>query len=145
MKLKKGAIVMKKTPIIFLVLNICSVIAEVLPYGAVCNFATPEETITKTYSYFSLVPYGYANFGPFITAMLTCILCVTAILIFTHVAEKTVKVSLIICTVALVTSLMPLMFGLSCYNYVSLAVSLLILAQLIVIIKIKKDVFTRET
>lgn len=135
---------MKKSPIVFLVFNVCSLVLEALPYGAVCNFASPEETITKTYSYFSLVPYGYANFGPFITAMLTCILFVSAILLFTPVAKKTVKASTIICAAALVTSLMPLMFGLTCYNYVSLAVSLLILVQLIVIIKIKKDVSAYE-
>ena len=62
---------MKKYKITLLVSVIVSIVLEALPYGAVCNFATPEKTIRQTFSYFSLTPFGYANFGPFITACLT--------------------------------------------------------------------------
>ncbi|MBQ8558938.1 MAG: hypothetical protein IJ439_03015 [Tyzzerella sp.] len=58
-------------------LSLSAFILELLPVGVVLNFANPEgEPWRRTYSYFSLTPVGYANFGPFITAVLTCDLLV---------------------------------------------------------------------
>lgn len=46
-------------------------VLELLPYGAVCNFANPDgKPWRRTYSYFDLTPFGYANFAPFLTAEL---------------------------------------------------------------------------
>ena len=57
----------------YLLLPIITLILEILPYGAVCNFApSPTERIRKTFSYFDLIPFGYANFAPFLTAIITC-------------------------------------------------------------------------
>ena len=54
---------------------------ESLPYGAVLIFKDfPDRTIRTTYSYFSPTPWGYANFPPGITALLTCVLLMAAIL-----------------------------------------------------------------
>ena len=44
----------------------------ITPYGAMLRFAYDGGATVKTYSYFSLVPYGYANFSPFIAALLSC-------------------------------------------------------------------------
>ena len=64
---------MKKSGIIFI--TVFAIFLELLPYGAVLIFApSPVDTIKETYSYFSLVPVGYANSAPFVTAILTCIL-----------------------------------------------------------------------
>ena len=42
-----------------------ALIFELLPNGVVLRFMNPEgEPWVRTYSFFSLVPYGYANFGP---------------------------------------------------------------------------------
>ena len=68
MKIKKS---------LFVVFSLVALILELLPNGVVLNFANPEgEPWRRTYSYFNLTPYGYANFGPFITAILTCVLLV---------------------------------------------------------------------
>ncbi len=130
---------MKKSHIIFLILCVCSLVLEALPLGAVCRFATPEETFIETFSYFSLVPYGYANFGPFITAVLTCLLTVFAVVLFTSAGRKILGAARVVSIVSVISSLLPLMFGLDYYNFVSLAISLLMIAQFIVIIKIKKE------
>lgn len=130
---------MKKSRIIFLILCVCSLVLEALPLGAVCRFATPEETFIETFSYFSLVPYGYANFGPFITAVLTCLLTVFAVVLFTSAGQKIVGAARVVSIVSVISSLLPLMFGPDYYNFVSLAISLLMIAQFIVIIKIKKE------
>lgn len=76
-----------KKKIFLLCIAAATVILEALPYGVVMNFANPEgEPWSRTYSYFSLVPYGYANFAPLIVALLTC-----AILILTVVSIITKK------------------------------------------------------
>ena len=54
------------------VLPALTIALELLPLGAVCIFATsPTERVKETFSYFSLTPFGYANFAPLITATLT--------------------------------------------------------------------------
>ena len=53
------------------VLPALTIVLELLPFGAVCIFATsPTERVKETFSYFSLTPFGYANFAPLITATL---------------------------------------------------------------------------
>ena len=56
------------------VLPALTIVLELLPFGAVCIFATsPTERVKETFSYFSLTPFGYANFAPLITATLTAV------------------------------------------------------------------------
>ena len=58
--------------VVLLLLSVVIILLEILPFGAVLNFATDSgETIRETFSYFSLVPFGYANFGPFLTSLLS--------------------------------------------------------------------------
>ncbi len=103
---------MKKIKITMLVSYIVALILELLPYGAVLNFANPEgEPWRNTYSYFDLTPFGYANFGPFLTAILTCaLLLITVILLFKN-AKGLMKIARILGVISVVTSLMPFMFG----------------------------------
>ena len=56
------------------VLPALTIVLELLPLGAVCIFATsPTERVKETFSYYSLTPFGYANFAPLITAILTVV------------------------------------------------------------------------
>ena len=44
------------------VLPALTIVLELLPFGAVCIFATsPTERVKETFSYFSLTPFGYAK------------------------------------------------------------------------------------
>lgn len=57
-----------------LVLLLETLLLEFLPLGAVLSFPQGPNTTglhQETYSYFSLVPFGYANFTPLITGILT--------------------------------------------------------------------------
>ena len=135
---QKGAIKMKKQKIILLASVIISIILEVLPYGAVCNFATPEKTIRQTFSYFSLTPFGYANFGPFITACLTCILLLLSVLFFTKFSGKIKKIAPVISGISVATSFMPLFFGFNYYSVVGGIISAMMIIQFIIITIIKK-------
>ena len=130
---------MKKTKIISLILIIAVLVLEILPYGAVCNFiGDPEANITirHTYSYFDLTPYGYANFGPFLTAILSCIL---TILIVVPGSDKVNlnKPIAIISAIAVITSLMPLLYGLNFYSFVGALITLLLSSIAIIHFRLK--------
>ncbi|MBQ2715527.1 MAG: hypothetical protein IJF21_01905 [Clostridia bacterium] len=121
-----------KKKIITLALLLSALILETLPYGAVCNFANPEgEPWRKTYSYFSMIPYGYGDFGPLITAILTCILLVIIILSILLKKDWSRSIS-IISAIATLTSLAPLMFGFSNFSLVGAMISACILATFVI-------------
>ena len=129
---------MKKKQITSLALIIAVLILEILPYGAVCRFMGDPETGTVlryTYSYFDLTPFGYANFGPFLTAVLSCIL--TILIVINSNKTKLSKTIAIISTIAVATSLMPLFFGLSYYSVLGGLITLLLAIITVIHFKIK--------
>lgn len=117
-----------KKKIILLCTALAALILEILPYGAVCNFANPEgEPFRVTYSYFDLTPYGYANFGPLITAILTCVLL--AIIILSIIIKKDwSKPISVLSAIATATSLAPLLFGIENFSLVGAMISACIIA-----------------
>ena len=108
MKIKKS---------LFLILPLVALILELLPYGVVLNFANPEgEPWRKTYSYFSMMPFGYENIGPLITAILTCVLLVLVAL-YLFKSRKGLNTAIInVAGFATAASIMPLMFG---FDYIT--------------------------
>lgn len=105
---------------------------EILPYGAVCNFANPDgEPWRRTFSYFDLTPFGYANFAPLITAIFTCITlvmlivyCITDKIAF---AIKTRNILFVCATF----SLGPLVLGISYYSIVALFITLTLILEIL--------------
>ncbi len=116
---------MKIKKILFVALPLIALILELLPYGVVLNFANPEgEPWRRTYSYFSMMPFGYANFGPLITAILTCILLVL-VTIYLFKPRKGLNTSILnVSGFATAASLMPLMFG---FDYITVIGVIIIL------------------
>ena len=124
-----------KKKLILLCITLVALVLEILPYGAVCNFANPEgNPFRRTYSYFDPTPFGYANFGPFIVALLTSllfILTVTALLTGKTLRAPLLTVSLI----ATVISFSPLLYGISFFSVVGALISATLLLNTAVIIK----------
>ena len=90
-------------------------ILEVMPYGAVLNFARPPEeggAIRETYSYFDLTPFGYANFGPLLTAIISLLIMIVIIVLLFTKGQKLLSLVAVLSAVGVITSLMPLMYGL---------------------------------
>ena len=105
----------RKQPIIAFAILIVILVLELLPYGAVLHFGNPEgEPFRATFSYFDLTPYGYANFGPFITAILTCVLLVLSIINLLVETGKIKTIIKIVSLIAFVISLAPLLVN--CYS-----------------------------
>ena len=121
-----------KKRFLYLVLPIITLILEVLPYGAVCIFASsPTDRIRETFSYFDLTPFGYANFAPFLTALITCLIFV--LLLIYWLKGNTVfaiKVKNIL-YVAAVMSLGPLVFGIAYFSVVGGFITASLLAELL--------------
>ena len=115
-----------------LALLLSALVLEILPYGAVCNFANPEGPPHRvTYSYFSMIPYGYGDFGPLITAILTCIMLI--IIVISILIKKDWNKSIrVISVIATLTSLAPLMFGISNFSIVGAMISACILATFVI-------------
>ena len=125
----------RKQPIIAFAILIVILVLELLPYGAVLHFGNPEgESLRETFSYFDLTPYGYANFGPFITAILTCVLLVLSIINLLVDNDKIKTIIKIVSLIAFVISLAPLLVN--CYSVLGGAISVLLL--LVFIISLKK-------
>lgn len=130
---------MKKSRILLLVLPALTLFLEILPYGAVLNFFNPEgEPWRQTYSYFSMVPFGYANFGPLLTALLTCGAAIVLALYSVSGRKGFLQAGKVILWVATVLSLTPLVFGLSFYSLVGGLISITLAAQLVLLYCLKQ-------
>lgn len=117
--------VKKKIPM--LILPLAALILEILPYGAVCVFAADKgERIRQTFSYFDLTPFGYANFGPFITAILTCALSVLAVVYALKQSKGLNTTIKNISGIATATSLMPLLYGIEFFSAVGAIITVLL-------------------
>lgn len=103
------------------------------------NFANAEgEVLRTTYSYFDLTPYGYANFGPFVTAIPTCMLLVISIINLLVDNDKIKTTIKIVSLTALVESLAPLLAN--CYSVIGGVISLLLLLAFIISLKKEEPV-----
>lgn len=104
-----------------------ALVLEILPIGAVMVFATsPTERVTETYSYFSLLPLGYANITPMLTGILTItIILLGVISLFKFNKALKCRNAAFICSIiALLFSIVPLfLFGTVSMTAASYAVS----------------------
>ena len=100
-----------------LILPIITIILQILPCGAVLVFApSPTERVRETFSHFNLTPFEYANFAPFITALLTCIILLLALISIK--LEKMRKAVFWLSLATAIISLLPLVFGIDYYSVV---------------------------
>ena len=137
-----------KKRIRILILLLIALILEILPYGAVCNFMRPSADGTSVgrfrelYSYFDLTPFGYANFAPMITAVLTCVL-VLLIVIYCFTGRpglfNTIRTFVWICTVI---SLGPLVLGIRFYSCVGGLCTMAFIAELFLLYSTLKNQIT---
>ena len=120
---------MRVKRIVLPILSASAIILELLPYGAVLNFANPDgEPWRQTFSYFSLTPFGYANFGPFITALLTCVLLILSVICIFKYSKGLNTAIMNISGIATLVSLSPLLFGISYVSAVGVAITVILLA-----------------
>ena len=129
-----------KKKLIMLCTTLIALVLEILPYGAVCNFALDEgKSLRQTFSYFDLTPFGYANFAPFVVALLTCAL--TVMIVVSIVSKKQMRTPILtVSAIATVLSLAPLLYGISFFSIVGAFISIaLLLSTVVAFIKGKAE------
>lgn len=115
---------------------IVALVLEALPFGAALMFViNPEtkETKTEYYSYFDFTPFGYANFAPLITAVLTVMLT-AASLVLVFIKRKSQKVDFTFIAMLILTiviSIGPLFTGIDCYTITGIFITLSLIASAI--------------
>ena len=123
-----------KKRLLYIILPIITLVLEILPYGAVCNFANPEgEPFRRTYSYFSLVPFGYANFAPLLTAIISCIILALMLVYFLTGKYRMIKVAKTLLFIGAVLSLCPLLFGIDYFSAIGALITVSLIGELVFI------------
>lgn len=111
--------------------QVMALIFEMLPDALMLSFASgPNQWVTKTFSYFSLTPFGYAEFSPILTGVLTIIIIVLSAinLIQARKALKLQNADFICAIIAFVFSILHLLrYGAAYMSFPSYAISALIL------------------
>jgi len=139
-EIKREVLFLKNKRLLYLILPLAILILEILPYGAVCNFANSEgEPIRMIYSYFSLTPFGYANFAPFLTALASCVLLVL-LLGFCFAKKKTLlQTARVTNAIAFALSVCPLLLGVRYYSAIGALITGALGVQLILLLFAKKN------
>lgn len=133
----------RKRSFFLLAITILTLILELLPYGAVLEFAhmSPELTLgyyEEHFSYFDPIVYGYGVFGPLLMAVLTCLLAVVTV-ISVFLENRAVRIALrVVSVLTLLCSLTPMLTG--CYSPVGMAISVLLLVTCIISLKKEETV-----
>ena len=119
-----------KKRLLYLILPLITLILEILPYGAVCVFASsPTDRIKETFSYFDLIPFGYANFAPFITAIITCVVILLLVGYCFTAKEQLARLARNVLCVGMVISFGPLLFGIEFFSVVGILISLSLIGE----------------
>ena len=120
-----------KKKLIYLILPIVTLVLEILPYGAVCNFANPNgEPWRKTFSYFDLTPFGYANFAPFLTSITTVFIFVLLLVYLFADKLGVIPLTKLLLYVGITLSLCPLLYGISFFSIVGMLITVSLIAEL---------------
>ena len=110
------------------VLPALTIVLELLPFGAVCIFATsPTERVKETFSYFSLTPFGYANFASLITAILTVVILLLSLISLKK--DSVFNALFVLSIITAIISLMPLMYGLNNYSLVGAFITIALVTE----------------
>lgn len=122
----------------YLIFPVLTLILEILPYGAVCNFARLEENGSiganrVLFSYFDPLPIGYAHVSPFFTALMTCVIvlivifyCINGSLAVANVGRKWIFV----CTIV---SACPILLGIQYCSLVGFLITLSLIGEYLLI------------
>ncbi len=124
---------MKNHKLLHIIVVALAIAAMLLPWGAVLRFVTPSESgvqheTLKTYSYFDPINYGYANFAPFICAIVTSVLFLLLVFCYFGNENKGMRVALAVLSGgAFVLSVLPLiLYGFKYFNMTALTISYLL-------------------
>ncbi len=126
----------KRLPV--LILPIITLILEVLPCGAVLYFGRPAADgsigyFRELYSYFDLMPFGYGDFAPLVTAVITCAAFVLLVIYSVNGKPKLAAAGMYLTGGGAVFSLVPLLLGARYYSVVGALITLSLAAEVLLL------------
>lgn len=134
---------MKKRKFLLAELPVLALILELLPWGVVMRFANPNgDPWIKETSYFSLLPFGYANIGPLLTAVFTCGLLVLLVFYLIKENRTMLKTCAVLSAAAAMTSFFSVFF--LSYTLISGGISVCLIAETLVLLWNVKSSRTKE-
>lgn len=112
--------------------QVMALVFEMFPDALMLPFASgPNHWVTKTFSYFSLTPFGYAEFFPVLTGVLTIIIIALSAINLIQARKAALKLQnadFICAIIAFVFSILHLLkYGAAYMSFPSYAISALIL------------------
>ena len=128
-----------KKRFLYLLLPIVTLVLEILPYGAVLNFmlpsvdGSPAGHFKELYSYFDLMPFGYANYAPLLTAITTCVILMLLLAYLISGKFRIIKITKILLCIGIVLSLCPLLYGVNFFSVVGALITVSMIAELMLI------------
>ena len=128
-----------KKRFLYLLLPIITLVLEILPYGAVLNFmlpavdGSPAGHFKELYSYFDLMPFGYANYAPLLTAITTCVILMLLLAYLISGKFRIIKITKILLCIGIVLSLCPLLYGVNFFSVVGALITVSMIAELMLI------------
>lgn len=124
-----------------MVLAVIAIILEALPGGAVLIFSDGSGSgIVSTYSYFSLTPFGYANFAPLITGIMTIAILIMVVVGFIKAGGRKLRTATIVVNaLAVLVSISPLIYGIHYYNTIGAAVTAVLVLMLGMVVMAKNE------
>ena len=122
-----------KKRLVYLILPVITLILEIIPYGAVLYFGVGTgnggTTVRELFSYFDLIPFGYANFAPMITGIFTCIAVLFLIRYWISGKKKVAIIARKLFLVTAVINLCPIFYGVRYLSFVGILVSVSLVAE----------------
>lgn len=117
---------------------VVALILEISPLSATLVFMpNAKEYVVRNYSYFDFIVFGNANFGPLLCAITTIVLIPSSIYFLIFKTSHSYKIHLFFCTIAFITSLLPLLYGIKFMNAFGFAISFCLLVELVLTITYK--------
>ena len=131
-----------KKRLLLLVFPAVSLVLELLPKGVMMQFAVPpgEPPIIEYHPYFSLFPFGYGNFAPFPTALLTLAVFVLLAVYCKNENYTILNLSRGFLCIGVLLSVIPfVLFGIKTLTLVGALITLSLAAGLLVLLFTKKS------
>lgn len=136
-----------KKRLLLLVFPAVALVLELLPKGVMMQFAVPpgEPPIIEYHPYFSLFPFGYGNFAPFPTALITLIVFITLAVYCKNGNYNLINLSRGFLCVGVLFSVIPfVLFGIKTLTLVGALITLSLAAGLFVLLFVKKSTETQK-
>lgn len=127
---------MKIKKLLALFSSLAALVLEILPYGAVLRFAMDEGVVERRlFSYFDMTVYGYANFYPLLTGILTVLLLCLLTIGTVKKSEKIEKSAFLIAFSATAMSVLPILQGWESYSLVGGIITACLLASTLLLFR----------